>query len=164
MDWSPFRVCAPGELPPGTRGIGTPEGVGDRLRTAAFAERQARDAFRWAAEAFPDAPEEAREGWRRVAEEEGRHLEMILARMAQLGVRVDERPVSDALWRSFGECRTAREFAARMKTAEERGRAAEESFRRRLAATDPATAALFGKIADDEAGHIALGERLLAAL
>ncbi len=164
MDWSPFLVCAPGETPPGARGIGTPEGLGDRLRTAAFAERQAREAFRWAAETLTDAPPEVRDGWRRLADEEGRHLDMILSRMSQLGVRPEERPVSDALWRSLEGCRTAREFAARMKTAEERGKAAEESFRRRLAGTDPATAALFGAIADDEAAHIALGERLLAAL
>jgi uncharacterized ferritin-like protein (DUF455 family) len=146
------------------RGIHTPEGLGDRLRTAAFAERQARDAFHWAAETYADAPAEARDGWRRIGDEEGRHLGMILARMAQLGVTPDERPVSDSLWRSFQDCRTARAFAERMKTAEERGKAAEESFRRRLAESDPVTAALFGRIADDEAEHIALGERLLAVL
>ena len=43
-----------------------------------------------------------------------------------------------------------------MKTAEERGRAAEESFRRQFAERDPITSAIFGKIADDEAEHIAL--------
>jgi hypothetical protein len=48
-----------------------------------------------------------------------------------------------------------------MRTAEERGRAAEESFRRSLAQRDPVTSALFGKIADDEAEHIALSREEL---
>ncbi|MDE2491142.1 MAG: DUF455 family protein [Elusimicrobia bacterium] len=160
MDWSPFAVCAPDELPPAPRAISTREGLGDRLRTAAFAERQAREAFRWAAEVLADAPPELRGLWRRLADDEDRHLQLILGRMAELGVGVAERPVSDRLWQSLRACKTTREFSAYMKTAEERGRAAEESFRRKLATCDPVTAALFGLIADDEAEHVALGERL----
>ena len=74
-------------------------------------------------------------------------------------IRPDERPVSDRLWRSLSACKTAAEFVAYMKTAEERGKAAEESFRVTFAQRDPVTAAIFGKIADDEAEHIALGAK-----
>ena len=162
MDWTPFSVCAPEERPPQPRGISTPEGLGDRLRVAAFAELQAREAFRWAARELSDAPEALRAAWRRIADDEGRHLDMILARMAALGVRPDARPVSDRLWRSLVACRTTAEFSAYMRTAEERGRAAEESFRRSLASRDPETAAMFGAIADDEAEHIRLGDGLSA--
>lgn len=159
-DWRPFVVCPPGVRPPAPRGLATPGGLGDRLRVAAFAELQAREAFRWAAASLPDASEERRAAWGRIAEEEDLHLRMILERMAALGVRPDERPVSDALWRSLSRCRTAAEFSAYMRTAEERGRAAEESFRRKLADSDPATAAMFGKIADDEAEHLAAADRI----
>ena len=55
MDWSPFVVCAPEEYAPPTRGIGSAEGIADRLRTAAFAERQAFAAFTWAADTVTDA-------------------------------------------------------------------------------------------------------------
>ncbi len=153
-DWSPFRVCVPGERAPAPRGISTAEGLGDRLRTAAFAERQATEAFAWAARRFTDAPGERRRVWESLAAEERRHLELLLARMAELGVRPDERPVSDGLWRSLTRCATWSEFAAYMKRAEERGRAAEVSFERQLSQRDPKTAALFAQIAADEARHI----------
>ncbi len=160
MDWSPFVVCAPEEHAPGARGLGGPDGLGDRLRTAAFAERQAFAAFLWAADTLTDAPDELRAAWRRIGLEEEVHLNLLLARMAELGVRVDARPVSDRLWRRLTLARTASEFAVWMREAEARGQAAEESFRRSLAERDPVTAAIFGRIADDEAEHLALADRL----
>ena len=155
MNWAPFAVCGPDEFPPAPRGMNTEEGLGDRLRVAAFAELQAREAFRWAADTLLGASDALRASWRRIADDENRHLEMLLGRMAELGVRPDARPVSDRLWRSLRECKTVPIFVAYMRTAEERGRAAEESFRRKLADRDPVTSAIFGKIADDETEHIA---------
>lgn len=46
-----------------------------------------------------------------------------------------------------------------MKTAEERGRAAEESFARSLAGLDPVTADIFERIAADEIEHVAFAAR-----
>ena len=155
MNWAPFQVCDPDAYPPAPRGINTSEGLGDRLRVAAFAELQAREAFRWAVDTLLDVSPALRAAWRRIADDEHRHLEMLLARMAELGVNPAGRQVSDRLWRSLRACKTAKEFIPYMRTAEERGRAAEESFRRSLAHRDPVTAAIFGKIADDEAEHIA---------
>lgn len=163
MNWDPFFVCEPDEYAPAPRGLNSPDGLGDRLRVAAFAELQAREAFRWAADTLLDADDDLRAAWRRIGDEENRHLEMLLGRMAELGVRPDARPVSDRLWRSLRACKDTRAFLAYMRTAEERGRAAEESFRRLLADRDPVTSALFGKIADDEGEHIALGDRAAAA-
>ncbi len=160
MDWSPFAVCAPEEYAPPTRGIGTPEGVADRLRTAAFAERQAFEAFTWAADTLIDASDELRAAWRRIGLEEKTHLELLLGRMAELGVKPAERPVSDRLFRRLIQSKSASEFTVLMRDAEARGQAAEESFRRSLAQRDPATAAIFGRIADDEAEHLALADRL----
>ena len=160
MDWSPFVVCPPDDYPPASRGMGGPHGLGDRLRTAAFAERQAFEAFNWAAETIGDAPEELRAAWRKMAKEEEFHLQLLLGRMAELRVNVSERPVSDRLWRRLRASHTTAEFSARMREAEARGQAAEESFRRSLADRDPVTAAIFGRIADDEVEHLALAERL----
>lgn len=160
-DWRPFRVGVQGEEIPKPRGLGAPEGLGDRLRTAAFAERQAREAFDWAADALADASDGLREAWRRLAREEDKHLGWLLARMSELGVGPAERPVSTRLWESLSACRGAREFAALMVRAEERGRAAEESFARALAGRDPATAAIFARIAREEEEHIALSSRYL---
>ena len=156
MNWAPFAVCDPDSFAPAARGINSPEGLGDRLRVAAFAELQAREAFRWAADTLLDASPQLRTAWRRIADDEHRHLEMLLGRMLELGVKPGARPVSDRLWRSLRECKSVKEFVPFMRRAEERGRAAEESFRRQLAERDPVTSALFGKIADDEAEHIAL--------
>jgi uncharacterized ferritin-like protein (DUF455 family) len=163
VNWQPFLVCGPDEYPPAPRGLGTPDGLGDRLRVAAFAELQAREAFRWAADTLLGAPDAQRASWRRIADDENRHLLMLLGRMAELGVEPGARPVSDRLWRSLRACRNVPDFVAYMRTAEERGRAAEESFRRQLAGRDPVTAALFGRIADDEAEHIALSRADFAA-
>lgn len=160
MDWSPFIVCEPDDYPPAARGMGGSNGLGDRLRTAAFAERQACEAFRWAAETIVDAPEELRAAWRLMAKEEEEHLQLLLGRMAELGVRVSARPVSDRLWRWLRTSHKTAEFSARMREAEVRGQAAEESFRRSLADLDPVTAAIFGRIADDETEHLAFADRL----
>lgn len=140
------------------RPFATPEGLGDRLRTAAFAERQAYEAFHWAASRFTEAPEALREAWRRLAEEEKRHGEMILARMGELGVAVGAQTVSARLWNSLSSAQSPKEFSFLMKRSEERGRAAELSFQKKLATADPVTASMFAEIAEDEARHIALAE------
>lgn len=140
------------------RPFASPEGLGDRLRIAAFAERQAHEAFLWAAARFTQAPQAARETWKALAEEEKRHGEMILARMAQLGAQPQARLVSDRLWRSLTSAGSAQEFAFLMRRSEERGRAAELSFQRKLAEIDPTTAEMFAEIARDEERHIALAE------
>lgn len=160
MNWAPFIVCDPDLYAPAARGMGGPDGLGDRLRTAAFAERQAFAAFLWAAEHLTDASAELRAAWLRIGYEEEIHLNLLLGRMAELGVRVADRPVSDRLWRRLTKSKTAPEFSAMMREAEARGQAAEESFRRSLAQRDPVTAAIFGRIADDEAEHLALADRL----
>lgn len=162
MDWSPFRVAGPGESAPGARGLNGPHGIADRLRTAAFAERQAFEAFAWAAEKLPGAGEELRAAWRTMAAEEKLHMELLLARMAELGADPAERPVSDRLWRSLSACKTVPEFVALMREAEARGKAAEDAFRALLSEKDPKTAEIFVRIAYDEAEHLAFADRLSA--
>lgn len=156
-DWSPFLVQKERPLPP--RPIHTLEGVGDRLRAAAFAEIQAREAFEWAAARYDDAPEALRGAWRMLARAEDKHLGWLLDRMKALGIDVRERATSDQLWHSFERCETAESFAWFMANAEERGRRAGERFAQDLKERDPETARIFGQIALEEIEHIELAKR-----
>ncbi|MDR3606323.1 MAG: DUF455 family protein [Oligoflexia bacterium] len=160
-DWKPFLIVAggPKERPAPMRDLATQEGIGDRLRTAAFAEVQAREAFNWAADQFTEATDALRRTWRALALAEQRHLDWLLRRMEELGIRPDERTVSDQLWHSLRSCKKAEEFAIYMASAEDRGRKAGERFYQALLATDPVTAKIFGKIAEEEIEHIALAAR-----
>lgn len=158
-DWGRFKVAARGQWPKPPRSLDGPEGVGDRLRAAAFAEVQARDAFLWAAGRFEDAPEPLRKAWVGLAHAEQRHLDWLLARMTELGIDPAGREVSDMLWDSLMSCQSAETFSVYMATAEERGRRAGERFAEGLAKTDPVTAAIFGRIAREEVEHIELARR-----
>lgn len=158
-DWSPFAVCPAGQRPEPPRLISTIEGVGDRLRSAAFAELQAREAFLWAAGRFEDAPAALRSAWRSLADAEQRHLDLLLERMRALGIDVRERAVSTRLWDSLVVCETARDFAVFIANAEERGRKAGERFRQAMAPVDAESARIFGRIADEETAHVELARR-----
>lgn len=157
--WPPFQLAPIGAHADAPRSIRTIEGIGDRLRAAAFAEIQARDAFNWAADHFSDAEPRLKDAWRRLAESEQRHLDWLLARMLDLQIQVPGRFVSDHLWYSLVACKNAKDFAVFMAGAEERGRRAGERFHQALEATDPTTAEIFRKIADEEVGHIALAKK-----
>jgi rubrerythrin len=160
IDWNPFRTCAEGEKAPYPRSLSTPEGLGDRLRFVAFAEKQATHAFSSAAEIFSDQPAEVKKVWRTLATEEQKHLNWLLTRMQELEVDPSERPVSLALWRSFDHCGTARHFAEFMASAEERGRIAGEQFYQTLLEIDPITAQIFNQIAIEEQEHILLAQSI----
>ena len=153
-DWSPFDIVSAGERLPDTRPIESLEGMGDRLRTAAFAELQAREAFLWAADRFTDGPSGLCDAWRKLAAEEQKHMDWLMVRMKELGTDIRERKVSDMLWKSLITCTTARDFTAFIATAEERGRKAGVRFRQAMAKADLVTAKIFGKIAEEEVSHI----------
>jgi len=158
-DWSPFSTAPMGAHADAPRSIDCRDGVGDRLRAAAFAEIQARDAFNWAADFFTDAPENLRKAWRTLAQAEDMHMNWLLNRLKELGFEIPERRVSDNLWLSLVACKTAEEFAIYMANAEERGRRAGERFHRALEKSDPISSKIFGKIAEEEIAHIALARR-----
>ena len=149
-------IAAPGTRPPKPRPLGTAEGLGDRMRSAAFAEFQAAAAFAWAAETFAEAPRALREAWRNQIPQEQMHFDLIVARMAEMGFRLDERPVSRGLWDSLMACVSGLEFCVKIASAEERGRRAGLRLSEYLAADDPVTTAIFRRIAEDEVAHVAL--------
>ncbi|MBI3300358.1 MAG: hypothetical protein HYZ75_19500 [Elusimicrobia bacterium] len=159
FDPAPFVLCAADEQAPAPRSVATPEGVGDRLRAAAFAELQAREAFLWAADAFCDASDVLRREWRALASAEDRHLGWLLGRMAARGEDPAARPVSGRLWAALTSCASAEGFEILIAKAEERGRLAGERFRTAMLPLDPESAAVFGRIADEEAAHVELARR-----
>lgn len=163
FDWRPFVLEGEQRLVP--RPLGSPgnAGIGDRLRAAAFAERQAEFAFHWAAQTFNDAPIELKECWLKLAEEEKKHCGWFLQRLNELEIEIAERPVHDALLRSFLKCTSAAEFCHLMAGAEERGRQAGERIAKHLALKDPITADIFRKIAAEEVAHIEAAFRFFPA-
>jgi len=160
IDWSPFTVCKPGEKPPYPRALSTKEGLGDRLRFVAFAEKQATHAFGLAATLY-EVPERVRKIWQTLSKEEDKHLQWLLLRMKELGVSAEERPQGLALWQSFDRCETPTQFANFMANAEDRGRIAGEQFYQTLLSIDSQTARLFQQIAKEEVEHIRLAGAVL---
>lgn len=154
--WDPFVVAPRDQRSDAPRSIDTLEGIGDRLRAAGFAELQAREAFDWAAGEFTDADPQLREAWRGLAKEEDKHMTWLLNRMIELEIPLEDRVVSDQLWVSLRSCKSAREFAIYMASAEERGRRAGERFAQAMAQKDPISAQIFGQIAKEEIEHIQL--------
>jgi uncharacterized ferritin-like protein (DUF455 family) len=164
IEWAPFTICAPSEKAPYPRSLSTKEGLGDRLRFVAFAEKQAENAFFLAAHSYPNLPEAVKSTWLELSREEAKHLGWLLDRMKVLGVDPAERPQSLALWNSFDRCSSAQEFALFMANAEERGRIAGEQFHETLMKTDPVTGELFRKIAEEEKLHIELARSVMGNL
>jgi len=158
MDEYPFLLCEPGERPPKPRPFASLEGLGDRMRTAAFAEYQAIVAFQWAADHFEDVPQQLREDWRAQVPEETKHYRLICTRMKELGIRLKDRPVSPRLSESLKECASGKEFCLKVAGAEERGRQAALRLIAALTDRDPLTAAIFREIAEDEVAHVALAK------
>jgi uncharacterized ferritin-like protein (DUF455 family) len=163
LNWEPFLVAPLGVKADAPRSLDTFEGKGDRLRSAAFAEVQARDAFLWAASHYEDAPASLKRAWTALAQAEQRHLDWLLNRMLELKIDIRERRVSDQLWHSLTSCTSAKEFALYMASAEERGRKAGVRFHQALSATDPITAEIFRKIAEEELAHISLAYQYFSA-
>lgn len=153
--WSPYQIGTSPKL----RSLHTPEGLGDRLRLIAFAERQAFHAFNDAINRFQDAPEGLKEAWKWVALEEAKHESWLLQRMEAIGQDVSAIPVNLNLYHSLQKCQTAKDFAFYISDAEERGRIGAEKFAETLAIRDPETAAVFDQIAKEEREHINLVNR-----
>jgi len=158
LDPGCFVLCDPKKRAAKPRSLASEDGLGDRLRTAAFAEWQAITAFKWAAEYFTDAPEQLRADWAAQVADEELHYQLIIQRMTELGIDPAGRPVSAGLWYSLSRCETGKDFCLSIVAAEERGRQAALKLIQFLADTDPATVAVFKKVVEDEVSHVALAE------
>lgn len=150
--WSPYQIG----ISPKLRPFHTNEGLGDRLRLIAFAERQAFHAFTEAIARFDDAPTGLKEAWKWVALEEAKHESWLLKRLEAIGQDVSAVPVNLNLYYSLQKCQTPKDFALYISDAEERGRIGAEKFAETLITRDPETAEVFAKIAEEEKRHIDL--------
>lgn len=156
LDWAPYRTGTPSKIRP----MNTSEGLGDRIRVAAFAERQAYYAFTQAAKIFAtEVPEELVMAWKRIALEESKHETWLLKRLSELKLDAAEMPVSLGLYNSFINCQSAREFTLYISDSEEKGRIAGVKFAEFLKVTDPVTSKIFTDIADEEVFHISLAKK-----
>lgn len=161
-NWAPFRLTS-GKTDP-VRAMTAPEGVADRLRIVAFAELQAREAFRWGAERFPEAPERWRKLWLEFADVEDRHAQMLLDRMSELGVDAGGRLVSDRLWQLCRKAEDWEMFLFLLSSAEERGMEAGFTLGRQMMPVDGKSAAIFEQIAHEEVEHVQMAKDAIGAL
>lgn len=149
--WAPFRLGKPDYVRP----LGAKEGVSDRLRLVAFAELQARDMFLFGAKRFAnEAPQALISQWQRFAEVENRHAQMLLDRMAELGVEPGERVVSDKLSRLCMKANDPSIFLFLLSSAEERGMEAGFILGNQMVPYDAVSAQIFKQIAEEEVEHV----------
>jgi uncharacterized ferritin-like protein (DUF455 family) len=159
--WQPFRLAERGDA---IRAMNGTDGVADRLRLVAFAELQARDAFRSGAARFEGAiPEELRQTWLRFAEVEDRHAQMLLARMTELAVEPGARAVSDKLTRLCEKATDPIVFLFLLSSAEERGMEQGKLLGEQMLQVDEASARIFLQIAEEEVEHVQMARDALAS-
>lgn len=159
--YTPFRPVA--GKPDAIRPLASAEGVADRLRVVAFAELQARDLFLYGAERFGAVvPAQWASDWRRFAEVEDRHAQMLLSRMAELGAEPGARSVSDKLSRLCRATEDSVLFLFLLSSAEERGMESGFVLGEQMRAVDAASAEIFAQIAREEVEHVEAARSFLA--
>ena len=160
--WLPFSVRKDKAEP--TRALNSSLGVGDRLRLVAFAELQARDCFLWGAERYREhAPADWIDAWKRFAEIENKHAQMLLDRMATLNVDPAERLVSDKLTNLCLASTDPVTFLFLLASAEERGMEAGFILGEQMAGVDRESALVFQEIAKEEVEHVEMSRNALKA-
>ncbi|MDP6566763.1 MAG: ferritin-like domain-containing protein [Alphaproteobacteria bacterium] len=112
--------------------------------------------------ATPDLPTAFLDDWVGVAEDEGRHFELLAARLAQLDAAYGDLPAHDGLWQAAED--TAGDLAARLAVVpmllEARGLDVTPATVGRLRqASDSASADLLALICEEEIAHVAAGRR-----
>jgi len=151
--YAPFRISE--GKPDAIRVLQAPGGVGDRLRVVAFAELQARDLFKYGAERFRnEAPADWQESWLRFASVENIHAQLLLSRMAELGLDPGERTVSNKLSRLCRAATDPIDFLFLLASAEERGMESGNILGNQMQAVDLISAAIFARIAAEEVEHV----------
>lgn len=84
------------------------------LHALANHELQAIELFAWALLAYPAAPVQFRRGLVAILADEQRHLQLYIDRLAALGTRFGDHPVTGHFWNKLEHMRTPIEFAAAM--------------------------------------------------
>ncbi len=129
-------------------------------------ELQAIELFAWALLRFPAAPRAFRRGIVKILAEEQLHCRLYLDRIAALGGRFGDEPLSGYFWSKIESCTTALRFICAMCLTFENANLdhALDLADAAAACGDPETAAVLVKVHDDELGHVRFGWRWLARL
>jgi uncharacterized ferritin-like protein (DUF455 family) len=126
-------------------------------------ELQAIELFAWALLAFPDAPAAFRRGLVAILAEEQVHCRLYLERLAALGGRFGDQPVTGYFWSKAKDLTTPARFVAAMCLTFENANLdhAAELERAARAAGDAATADVLARVHRDEVRHVRFGWRWL---
>lgn len=110
---------------------------------------------------FPDAPPRFRRGLVGTMRDEQRHLQAYLDRMRSLGVELGSLGLSDFFWSALRDVKSPLHFVAGMSlTLEQANLDFMIDYRRAfLGAEDEETAAILGRVLEDEIRHVRHGHR-----
>jgi uncharacterized ferritin-like protein (DUF455 family) len=164
----PLRVTTPGRPAElaivAARRVHTPpvEGMRDPnqrariLHALANHELQAIELFAWALLAYPDAPAAFRRGLVAILAEEQRHFGLYTARMAALGTRFGDHPVTGHFWNKLEPLVGPLEFSCAMGLTFEHANLdfAGDYATAARACGDVATAEALERVHADEIGHV----------
>lgn len=136
------------------------------LHSLANHELQATELFAWALLAFPDAPDGFRAGLLEILREEQVHTRLYRHRLAALGGRFGEHPVSGLFWNRLADIQTPAEFVAALSLTFENANLdhAPEAAAVARAHGDEETARVLDRVARDEVRHVAFGATWLPRL
>lgn len=144
------------------RKLSTPAGHAAFLHALAHIEFNAINLAWDAVYRFRDLPAEFYDDWIRVAEEEALHYELLSQRLQETGHTYGDFPAHNGLWEMA--CKTADDVLLRMalvpRVLEARGLDVTPAMIERLQqAGDERSAAILGRILEDEIGHVLAGSR-----
>jgi uncharacterized ferritin-like protein (DUF455 family) len=162
------RIAAPGrpanlsiahartvKTPPVT-GMRDPAQRARILHALANHELQAVELFAWALLAYPDAPIAFRRGLVAILADEQRHFGMYVERLAALGTRFGDHPVTGHFWNKLDHLATPLDFVCAMGLTFENANLdfAGDYARAARECGDEATAAVLDQVHADEIGHV----------
>jgi uncharacterized ferritin-like protein (DUF455 family) len=167
---APGRPARPERVPPSQlvpRRAGQPEGRVALIHALAHIEFNAINLALDAALRFADLGEDFVGDWLRVADEEALHFSLLRSHLQSLGQDYGDFPAHDGLWEMV--VKTAHDPLVRMalvpRVLEARGLDVTPQIRARLEqAGDAASIAILDVIAQDEIGHVAIGNHWYAVL
>jgi uncharacterized ferritin-like protein (DUF455 family) len=133
------------------------------LHALANHELQAVELFAWALLAFPEAPARFRRGLAAILGEEQRHMRLYMDRLAALGHRMGDFPVTAHFWNHLGQFSSPLHFVCVMGLTFENANLdfAQEYAAAARAAGDPDTAAALDQVHREEIRHVRFAWRWL---
>lgn len=136
------------------------------LHALANHELQAAELFAWAVLAFPDAPSTFRRGLVAILADEQRHFALYADRLAALGGRFGDQPVTGHFWNKVEHILTPLQFVCTMGLTFENANLdhAQDLAKAAREAGDLETAGVLEQVHDDEIRHVRFAWRHFMAM